>query len=67
MLSSALIYKDVFSRLSHFDALYTCMPNERDWEVAKDICEKLEVFYSVTKLFALPTLQLMNIFQCCVN
>jgi hypothetical protein len=51
MLSSALIYKDVFSHLRHFDVLYTCMSNERDWEVAKDIYEKLEVFYSVTKLF----------------
>uniref|UniRef100_A0A2N9FWV6 HAT C-terminal dimerisation domain-containing protein n=1 Tax=Fagus sylvatica TaxID=28930 RepID=A0A2N9FWV6_FAGSY len=60
MLSSALIYKDVFSRLRHFDALYTCMPNERDWEVAKDICEKLEVFYSVTKLFSGTTYPTAN-------
>ncbi|GMY21390.1 zinc finger BED domain-containing protein RICESLEEPER 2-like [Fagus crenata] len=60
MLASALIYKDVFSRLRHFDALYTCMPNERDWEVAKDICEKLEVFYSVTKLFSGTTYPTAN-------
>ena len=31
MLSSALIYKDVFSRLRHFDALYTCMPISLIW------------------------------------
>jgi hypothetical protein len=60
MLSGALIYKDVFSRLRHFDVLYTCMPNERDWEVAKDICEKLEVFYSVTKLFSGTTYPTAN-------
>ena len=36
------------------------MPNERDWEVAKDICEKLEVFYSVTKLFSGTTYPTAN-------
>ena len=36
------------------------MPNERDREVAKDICEKLEVFYSVTKLFSGTTYPIAN-------
>jgi hypothetical protein len=36
------------------------MPNERDWEVAKDICEKLEVFYCVTKMFSGTTYPTTN-------
>ena len=36
------------------------MPNERDWEVAKDICEKLKLFYNVTKLFSGTTYPTAN-------
>lgn len=52
MLLSTLVYKDIFSRLSHFDSLYSCMPNEKDWKVVKDICERFELFYNVYKLFS---------------
>jgi hypothetical protein len=30
MLSTALVYKDVFSRLKQRDSSYTSLPNERD-------------------------------------
>ncbi|XP_023891281.1 zinc finger BED domain-containing protein RICESLEEPER 2-like [Quercus suber] len=52
MLSTALIYKNVFSHLAKHEVSYTCLPTEYDWEVAKDICERLELFYSVTKFFS---------------
>ena len=48
MLSTALIYKDVFSSLAKRKASYTCLPYDYDWEIAKDICGRLELFYSVT-------------------
>ena len=54
MLSTALIYKDVFSRLAKCETSYTCLPTEYDWEVAKDICGRLELFYSVTEFFSGP-------------
>ncbi|XP_075640326.1 zinc finger BED domain-containing protein RICESLEEPER 1-like [Castanea sativa] len=52
MLSTALIYKDVFSRLTKSEASYTCLPHDYDWKVAKDIYERLELFYSVTEFFS---------------
>ena len=52
MLSTALIYKDVFSHLAKHEVSYTCLTHDYDWEVAKDICGRLELFYSVTKLFS---------------
>jgi len=52
MLSIALIYKDVFSHLGKRETSYTCLPRDYDWEVAKDICGRLELFYNVTKFFS---------------
>ncbi|XP_030949256.1 zinc finger BED domain-containing protein RICESLEEPER 2-like [Quercus lobata] len=52
MLSTALIYKDVFSRLAKRETSYTCLPYDHDWEVAKDICGRLELFSSVTEFFS---------------
>ena len=52
MFSIALIYKDVFSRLAKRETSYTCLPYDHDWEVAKDICGRLELFHSVTEFFS---------------
>ena len=52
MLSTALIYKDVFSLLAKHEASYTCLPHNHDWEVAKDICGRLKFFHSVTEFFS---------------
>ena len=62
MLSTALIYKDVFSRLAKCEASYTCLPHDYDWEVAKDICGRLELFYSVTKLFSVHKYPTTNMY-----
>ena len=62
MLSTALIYKDVFSHLAKHEASYTCLPHDYDWEVAKDICGRLELFYSVTKLFSVHKYPTTNMY-----
>ena len=62
MLSTALIYKDVFSHLAKHEASYTCLPHDYDWEEAKDICGRLELFYSVTKLFSVHKYPITNMY-----
>ena len=52
MLSTALIYKDVFSRLTKRETSYTCLPYNYDWKLAKDICGRLELFHSVFEFFS---------------
>ncbi|CAN6696665.1 unnamed protein product [Malus baccata var. baccata] len=52
MIQSALIYKDVFPRLKQLESQYKCLLDDRDWEMAKEICEKLKLFYNVSELFS---------------
>ena len=52
MLSTALIYKDVFSRLAKREISYACLSYDYDWELAKDICGRLELFHSATEFFS---------------
>ena len=52
MLSTAIDYKDVFPRLSHREPQYKNVPNDLDWNLAKEICEMLELFYEVTEIFS---------------
>ncbi|XP_050147522.1 zinc finger BED domain-containing protein RICESLEEPER 2-like [Malus sylvestris] len=52
MIQSALIYKDVFPRLKQRESQYKCLPDDRDWEMAREICEKLKLFYNVFELFS---------------
>ena len=52
ILSTTLIYKDVFLCLAKREISYTCLPYDYDWVLAKYICERLELFHSVTKFFS---------------
>ena len=52
MFSTALIYKDVFSRLAKCEVSYTCLPYNYYCEVAKNICVRLELFHSVIEFFS---------------
>ncbi|XP_065631430.1 zinc finger BED domain-containing protein RICESLEEPER 2-like [Quercus suber] len=52
MLSTALIYKDVFPRLLCCEPQYQSAPTNRDWEVAQIVCEKLGYFHKVTELLS---------------
>ena len=52
MLSIAITYKDVFLRLKQREKLYTIVSLEEEWNLAREICEMLELFYNITKLFS---------------
>ena len=52
MLQTALMYKEVFPKLAKRKKNYKCLPNDDEWEKAREICDKFEVFYEVTLLFA---------------
>lgn len=62
MLSVAIIYKDVFKRLKGRDPQYDCLPTERDWELAKNVCDRLLVFYEVTIMFSGSKYPTANVF-----
>ena len=67
MLDTALVYKDVFSRLKPREPQYKSLPSEEDWEFAKEICCRLELFDEVTKLFSgtkYPTMNLYFYYTC---
>ncbi|KAG5533342.1 hypothetical protein RHGRI_027517 [Rhododendron griersonianum] len=52
MLQTALLYKDVFIRLSKRDAQYNSLPSEREWGFARDVCQKLKFFFKVIREMA---------------
>ncbi|KAK2648778.1 hypothetical protein Ddye_016267, partial [Dipteronia dyeriana] len=52
MIKSALIYKNVFPSLRQRDVQYKRVPTEKDWVLAKEISDKLEVFYLETLQFS---------------
>ncbi|KAL8472439.1 hypothetical protein ACS0TY_029594 [Phlomoides rotata] len=52
MLKVVICYKDMFTRLKQRESLYKSAPKEEEWEIARDICNKLKVFNSVTELFS---------------
>ncbi|KAJ9542939.1 hypothetical protein OSB04_029445 [Centaurea solstitialis] len=52
MTSVAITCKDVFQCLKQRDSQYTSLPTERDWEFAKEICNRLQLFYEVTVMFS---------------
>lgn len=62
MLVVALSYKDVFTRLKTREHLYTCLPTASEWEIAKEICCRLEVFNRVTEMFSGTQYPTTNIF-----
>ncbi|KAK3212211.1 hypothetical protein Dsin_016917 [Dipteronia sinensis] len=52
MIRSALIYKNVFPHLRQRDSQYKCVPIENDWVFAKEISDRLEVFFVATEQFS---------------
>ncbi|KAK2661313.1 hypothetical protein Ddye_007846 [Dipteronia dyeriana] len=48
----ALIYKNVFPRLRQRDSQYNCVLTENDWVFAKEISDRLEVFFVATEQFS---------------
>ena len=52
MLSTAIVYKDVFLRLKHCEKLDMEVPSKDEWNMVKEICERLKLFYDTTNLFS---------------
>uniref|UniRef100_A0A2N9J4P9 hAT-like transposase RNase-H fold domain-containing protein n=1 Tax=Fagus sylvatica TaxID=28930 RepID=A0A2N9J4P9_FAGSY len=44
------------------ESAYNCMPNEEDWEIASDICQRLSLFYKVTEVFSGTSYPTANLF-----
>jgi hypothetical protein len=61
MLSIAIPYRKVFVRLGELDKNYVC-PSEADWEFATTVCDKLKLFYDLTKLFSRTKCVIANLF-----
>ncbi|CAN1172958.1 Putative AC transposase [Linum perenne] len=62
MLSTAMLYKDAFGRLKIRNPSYVTLPSEDEWDMAKEICSKLELFYEVTQIFSGSTYPTANLF-----
>lgn len=62
MLNVAIPYRDVFTRLKGREKSYTCLPTDLDWDLAKEICDKLQLFYRVTLLFSGDKYPTANVF-----
>ena len=59
MLSTALIYQDVFE---HLASSAPSVPAEDDWKFARELCDRLKVFYDVTKLLSGTKFVTANLF-----
>ncbi|XP_062110077.1 zinc finger BED domain-containing protein RICESLEEPER 2-like [Humulus lupulus] len=59
---SVVFWTDVFSRLIHTEKNYKKEPSERDWLLAKVMCEKLKLFYHVTEMFSGTKYPTTNLF-----
>nr|KAJ0202662.1 hypothetical protein LSAT_V11C500297630 [Lactuca sativa] len=62
MLMSVIPYKEVLNRLVHKDKSYKQALSDHDWLLAKVMCEKLKLFYSVTKMFSRVKYPIANLF-----
>ncbi|KAH9762358.1 BED-type domain-containing protein [Citrus sinensis] len=62
MLSTALLYKDVFIRLKERDRNYTSLPSELEWNFSKLMCDYLKSFYKLTELFSGTRYPTSNLF-----
>ncbi|KAM3296374.1 hypothetical protein ACQJBY_038612 [Aegilops geniculata] len=51
MLSIALEYIDIFEKLKAREKLFSCCPTKDDWKIAKELCDRIKVFYDVTEAF----------------
>ena len=62
MLSTALLYKDIFDRLKERERNYTSLPSELEWNLPKLMCEYLKSFYKLTELFSGTRYPTSNLF-----
>ena len=63
MLSKTLKYKKVFYRLQQREPQYKNAPDEKEWALASELCDRLKIFYNVTELFSGTKYPTTNIFS----
>nr|KAJ0210850.1 hypothetical protein LSAT_V11C400183110 [Lactuca sativa] len=63
MLATTVKYKKVFFGLKNREPQYKSLPDESDWELASELCDRLKIFYSVTELFLGTKYPTTNIFS----
>ena len=51
MLSTTIAYKDVFLCLKQREKLDMVVPSKEEWNMVKEIYERLKLFYDTTNLF----------------
>ena len=52
MVSTTLLYKDIFDCLKECERNYTFLPSELEWNLSKLMCEYLKSFYKLIALFS---------------
>ncbi|XP_026396632.1 zinc finger BED domain-containing protein RICESLEEPER 2-like [Papaver somniferum] len=52
MLNIAIKYQRVFTRLKQREPQYKYFPGEEDWSLAREMCDKLKIFYNFTEKFS---------------
>ena len=66
MLETALLYKEVFTRLGLRDNQYKSLcPSKEEWEFAQDLCGRLKKIYKATEIFSGTKYPTAN--QCFIN
>ena len=65
MVETALLYKDVFTRLGVRDSQYKLTPSREEWEFAQDVCGRMKFFYKATEIFSGRRYPTAN--QCFIN
>jgi len=70
MLRTALVYQEVFVDLGQCEKLFTpCCPTSADWKLARELCERLKMFFDITEVLSDITYATVNIFfpkLCCI-
>lgn len=51
MLTIALEYTEIFETLKGREKLFSCCPTKDDWKFAKEVCDRLKIFYDVSESF----------------
>ncbi|XP_026400245.1 zinc finger BED domain-containing protein RICESLEEPER 2-like [Papaver somniferum] len=52
MLNIVIKYQRVFTRLKQREPQYKYFPGEEDWSLAREMCDKLKIFYNFTEKFS---------------
>jgi hypothetical protein len=52
MLSIAVVYRDVFDRLTLRERNFNCCPTTADWDFAKEMIDRLKLFYDITTIWS---------------